>query len=142
MTFDDTLDITALTSARQAYTNMMRRAEETERKDENELEFYEFESVQAGLIQHFEFSYELSWKFMERFFVREGLSTKMTRKALFREALKFQLILDFDEWVKYNDARNRTSHTYDEVTAEEVYLIAKEFFHEFKRFITALESLL
>ena len=35
---------------------------------------------------------------------------------------------------------NKTSHTYDEVTAEEVYEAAKVFFLEFERFIAALES--
>lgn len=140
MTFNDTLDISALKSAHIAYANMMERAKKIENKNEDELEFYEFESAQAGLIQHFEFSFELSWKFIERFLIREGFPSGFTRKGLFREAIRLRLILDFDEWVKYNSDRNRTSHTYDAVTAEQVYKTAKKFFPEFERFINALES--
>ena len=140
MTFNDTLDISALKNAYIAYGKMIERARLTELKEKELLEFYEFEGVQAGLIQHFEFSYELSWKFMERFFVREGLPSGFTRKGLFREAIRVGLIEDFHGWVKYNEARNKTSHTYDEVTAEEVYEAAKVFFLEFERFIAALES--
>lgn len=140
MAFNEELDLSALKSAFTAYENMLKRANMIESKKKEELEFYEFESAQAGLIQHFEFSFELSWKFVERFLVLEGLPSTFTRKGLFREGVRLGLILDFDEWVRYNNDRNRTSHTYDAVTADQVYQTAKKFFPEFKRFIKALES--
>ena len=140
MVYNELLDISALKRALTAYENMLKRALFVEKKPVETLEFYEFESVQAGLIQHFEFSFELSWKFMERYFIREGMPSGMMRKQLFREAIKVGLIAGFEDWVKFNHARNRTSHTYDSVTAEAVYRIAKSYYPVFEAFVKTMES--
>ena len=40
----------------------------------------------------------------------------------------------------YHRARNETSHTYDSVTAEEVYTLASEFIHDVSKLFEVLES--
>ena len=48
-------------------------------------------------------------------------------KPLFRDAHQEGLIKDISIWFKYIDARNRTSHTYNKKTAEQVYNDIKDF---------------
>jgi len=87
-------------------------------------------TLQAGVIQHFEFTYELCWKFMKRWLEHnlgrsevEGVS----RRALFRLAHESRLIDGVDIWMTFHAARNQTSHTYEQATADEVLAVAQAF---------------
>ena len=84
----------------------------------------------AGVIQNFEFTYELSWKFMKRWLSENVGSTYVdgvSRRELFRLAAEHQLIESVDEWMFYHTARNQTSHSYDEKIALEIFDAAKKF---------------
>ncbi|MBI3018618.1 MAG: nucleotidyltransferase substrate binding protein [Deltaproteobacteria bacterium] len=48
-------------------------------------------------------------------------------KDIFREAGKQGFIDKVESWFEYLEARNLTSHTYDEAIADKVYARAKEF---------------
>jgi len=48
--YNEVLDISALERALVVYKNMIKRAKLIELKPKNELEFYEFETIQAALI--------------------------------------------------------------------------------------------
>lgn len=101
----------------------------------------EIDLLKAGVIQNFEFSYELCWKFMKRWIennVSAVIVDGVPRKELFRIAVENRLIADIDIWMKFHRARNISSHIYDDKTAEEVYQIAREF-HEYA--IELLKSL-
>lgn len=87
-------------------------------------------TMQAGVIQNFEFSYELSWKMLRRQLkVDEGGDevTQLSRKDLYRLAAQKLLIDDPEAWFIFHHARNRTSHTYDERVAKEVYQVVGKF---------------
>jgi len=137
---DHTLDITPLKKALQAYNNALMYIQNMELKHETETYFYEFEMSRASLIQHFEFCYELSWKFMKRYIEMDGGNSGeiVSRKDLFRVSKEMRLISDFQAWVKYTRDRNRTSHLYDEDTANEVFQTAKEFVQEFSTFVETI----
>ena len=100
------------------------------------------EAVRAGVIQNFEVAYEQSWKMMERW-LEENVGTVYvnvrTRRELFRRAAESLIIMDVDRWMEYHEARNRTSHTYDEETAQSVFEEATEFVHDAKRLLRTLE---
>ena len=64
----------------------------------------------------------------------------LTRKDLFRLSAERRLIASFDQWVEFHHARNRTSHVYDEETADEVYEIAKTFTSPLKELIITIEE--
>ena len=88
------------------------------------------DAVRAGVIQNFEFTYELCWKFMKRWLKAvagrndvDGIS----RRELFRIAAAERLIDDPPTWFDVHTARNRTSHTYDEAVAREVLKVALAF---------------
>ena len=64
----------------------------------------------------------------------------IVRKELFRIAAEHQLITNVPRWFKYQDARNETTHTYDEDKAQEVFEAAKEFLTDAKELLKNLES--
>lgn len=64
----------------------------------NNIATDEKEVIQAGLIQNFELTYELCWKFMKRWLelnLMIGLMDGTIGKELFRNALENKLISDF-----------------------------------------------
>ena len=79
------------------------------------------ETIRAGVIQNFEFTYELCWKFMKRWLeVNLGpvYVDGITRKELFRIAAENRLLDDVEDWMDYHATRNKTIHAYDPSTAE------------------------
>ncbi len=103
----------------------------------------EFEVIIAGVIQNFEFTYELCWKFMKRW-IEENIGASyvdgVTRKELFRLAAEQKLIEKTENWFEFHVARNRTTHVYDEEVAEYVYKTAALFFPEAKKFLENIEK--
>lgn len=100
------------------------------------------EAVRAGVIQNFEIAYEQSWKMMKRWLEENVGATYVdgvTRRELFRFAAENRLITDIDRWMAYHDARNQTSHTYNEDTAQSVFEEATEFVHDAKCLLRKLE---
>ena len=101
------------------------------------------EAVRAGVIQNFEFTYELCWKFMRRWL--EGnlgsvYVAGVSRRQLFRLSAEHRLLDDVDRWMEYHDARNEAAHTYDEDTAEEVFETAHQFLSDARQLLRALEA--
>jgi len=95
----------------------------------------------AGVIQNFEFTYELCWKFIKRWLTENIGKTQVdgvTRRELFRLAAKHKLIQSVDEWMLYHQARNQTSHTYDENTASEVFTVAQGVARHAKSLLSVL----
>lgn len=100
--------------------------------------------LKAGVIQNFEFTYELCWKFVQRW-IRANVNPEdadhpRTRKELFRIAARYGLIEDPLPWFAYGDSRNLTSHTYDENMAEEVYRTALKFIKDAGALLNRLEK--
>ncbi len=63
-----------------------------------------------------------------------------TKKDLFRIAARNGLIDNPQAWFQYNEARNLTSHTYDEGNAETVFRKAVEFVSAADRLLGELEA--
>lgn len=100
-------------------------------------------AIKSGAIQHFEFTYELCWKFIKRWLemnISPTAADGVTRRELFRLAAENRLIVDVDQWMRHHDARNQTSHTYDPAVAESVYLAAHDFARDAQRLLEALEA--
>ncbi len=105
----------------------------------NEPEFRTFRA--AGVIQNFEFTYELGWKAMRTWLgenVGKTLVDGITRKELFRLAAEQYLIDDIIPWFDYHRQRNQTSHTYEEKTAVEVYQCVRGFLADSQALLTKL----
>jgi nucleotidyltransferase substrate binding protein (TIGR01987 family) len=110
--------------------------------DEAKQDLYEV--VRAGVIQNFEFTYELCWKFMQRWLknnqTRYEVDLPRTRKDLFRIAAQCGLIADPVQWFDYGEARNSTAHTYDQDKAEKVYQVAVLFVADAEYFLKQLQE--
>ncbi|RAU19208.1 nucleotidyltransferase [Nitrincola tibetensis] len=73
-----------------------------------------------GLIQAFEFTYELAWNLLRDYIVWQGDANLAGSRDTFREAFKRDLIKDGHAWMAMLQDRNRTVHTYNESTANEI----------------------
>ena len=71
------------------------------------------EQEQAGIIQAFEFCYELAWKILKKSLYNEGIKVESPRSA-FRESAKNGIIKDVKLWFDFLEKRNQTTHTYNE----------------------------
>lgn len=78
------------------------------------------ELEQSGLIQWFEFTYELAWKVMQDLLEYEGYEFMKGPNGTLREAFNDGLIDDQDDWRQMAKDRTLMSHTYDEEDAERV----------------------
>jgi len=99
--------------------------------------------VRSGIIQHFEFTYELCWKYMKRWLENNGEKgnvDSISIKELFRIAAERGLIEDVHPWFIYNQKRNLTSHTYDRETADSVYTVALAFINDARAFLATIEK--
>jgi len=103
----------------------------------------EMETIKAGVIQNFEFTYELCWKFMKRW-IEENINSEIvdgvTRRELFRISAENKLIIDVNKWMEFHKARNSTSHIYDEKIADEVFAAAMSFLPYAKDFFIRIEQ--
>jgi len=101
------------------------------------------QTLKAGVIQNFEFTYELCWKFMKRWLdenIGSTVADGVTRRELFRLSAENRLINDVDKWMEFHRSRNLTSHTYNEETADEVLVYAIKFLSYAKEFLKNLEA--
>lgn len=93
----------------------------------------------AGIIQAFEFTFELIWKVFKVIAEEEGLSAPSPKSA-FKQAYKMGIIQDEAVWIKLLESRNLTTHTYNEELAESIYRdIVNLYVPEFARAIQVIK---
>lgn len=80
------------------------------------------EIERAGVIQAFEFTFEVAWKTLQKFAQEQGLSAASPKQA-FQAAFKLGLISESEQavWLDMMEDRNLTSHTYKRATADRVF---------------------
>lgn len=97
---------------------------------------------QQGLIQAFEFTQELAWQVMKDYFEYQGNPSMTGSRDAIREAFRVGLIKDGEGWMDTIKSRNRSTHTYDENTANELAAVITDrylsLFLEFKQHMQAL----
>lgn len=100
--------------------------------------------VRDGCIQRFEYTYELAIKFLKRYIEQESVSTENVDQLNFRDLLRVSfeagLIQDVNLWFTFREARNNTSHAYNELKAKEVFAVIPEFSKQVHFFIHELEK--
>jgi nucleotidyltransferase substrate binding protein (TIGR01987 family) len=95
-----------------------------------------------GLIQSFEFTHELAWNVLKDYLEFKGISGLIGSKDATRTAFRNGLIDHGDEWMEMIQARNKTTHTYDIETANEVVeSIICRFFPAFRSFSDVMTGL-
>ena len=111
-----------------------------ERKKEPNNDF-----VRDAMIQRFEYTYELAHKMLKRYLELSEPNSEavdlMSFPELIRTASERGLVLNgWDYWKRYRDARNITSHTYNEDKAIQVCLMIPLFLDEASHLARVLEK--
>jgi len=70
-----------------------------------------------GMIQGFEFTFELAWNVMKDYLEEQGITGIIGSKGAVRHAFNKDLIEDGQIWMNMIKDRNLASHLYDEETA-------------------------
>jgi nucleotidyltransferase substrate binding protein (TIGR01987 family) len=95
--------------------------------------------VRDSIVKRFEYTYELSWKFMRRHLIWAALEPEPeTRRDLFRAAARAGLIDDPEAWFAFHEARNLTAHTYNERNAAKVIDAARHLLPAARSLLEAL----
>lgn len=108
----------------------------TEFIEKGELNKFEVQ----GLIQCFEYTFELAWKTMKDYLEQEGFEVKSPRSSI-QTAFQIELITDGHTWIDALNKRNLMAHTYDEDVAKEAEnLIKEKYYPVLKELLYKLEA--
>lgn len=98
--------------------------------------------LKEGLIQRFEYTHELAWNVMKDFLVNSGNTNIFGSKDATREAFSVGLIENGEIWMDMIKSRNKTSHTYNEETADDIFLkIVNQYHQEFIQFRNKMQEI-
>lgn len=98
--------------------------------------------LKEGLIQRFEYTHELAWNVMKDFLINSGNTNIYGSKDATREAFAAGLILNGEIWMDMIKSRNKTSHTYNEETANDIFQkIMHQYIHDFLSFRDKMEEI-
>lgn len=77
--------------------------------------------VKEGIVQRFEYTFELAWKTLKDKMLEDGLLIdKISPKFVFKLAFQSKYIENIDLWIAMTNDRNLMSHTYDFSTFDTV----------------------
>lgn len=101
----------------------------------NELE-------EQGLIQAFEYTYELAWNVLKDYFAVQGETEIHGSRDAFRLAFKRDIIQEGEIWMDMIRSRMLTSHTYNEEVAKKIAAdVVSRYFPEFVKLHSYMASL-
>lgn len=98
--------------------------------------------IKEGLIQRFGYTHELAWNVMKDFLENAGNNNVFGSKDATKEAFAAGLITNGEVWMDMIISRNKTSHTYNEETADDIFMkIVHEYYQELNQFRNRMEAL-
>lgn len=106
-----------------------------QQKEPQNIELHK--ALRDSCIQRFEFCVELAWKTSMRVL---ALPTKAPQTAV-REMAQNGLITDVQLWFDFLQARNKTSHSYDEEIAMSVFAEVEKIIPELDILIPKLQKI-
>lgn len=95
------------------------------------------ELEQEGLVQRFEYTFELSWKVMQDLLIYKGYDFMLGPNGTLKMAFEDGLISDHEGWRQMAKSRNMLSHVYDE---EEADAIVKLIFDRYASLLKSLDN--
>src|SRR5665213_1594200 len=96
---------------------------------ENAVAKKEYSPIEiGGLVQSFEFTFELGWKTVKDYLYEQGITTNFPKEAI-KEGFASQIIIDGHAWIEMLEKRNELSHTYNaDVAKHAVEIITTKYF--------------
>lgn len=92
-----------------------------------------------GVIQRFEFTFELVWKAIQEYARLSGLEV-VSPKDAFRVAADLKLIDSPEDWFTFLKDRNETTHLYSEDQAREIFSHIPNFIDKVESLISKLSK--
>ena len=119
----------------QRYSNLLKAFRQLEKGSQinspNEIEI-------QGIIQSFEFTFELCWKTLKDYLESQGVTASFPREVI-KQAFHYELLDNGEIWLEMLSKRNLLAHTYDEKMAEEAYnLITKQYLTHIQQLVSLL----
>jgi nucleotidyltransferase substrate binding protein (TIGR01987 family) len=128
------LNIQSLINAHNSLDKGIKRA----RQDSTDLE------VRDACIQRFEYTFELAIKTIKRYIEMEMPISQNIDQLNYRDLLRIAdeigLIQHVEVWFTYREARNQTSHAYDQNKATMVFQVAIDFLEKSRFLIEQLNQ--
>lgn len=94
----------------------------------------------SGLVQAFEFTFELGWKTIKDYLYEQGIETRFPREAI-KKGFEAGIITDGHTWIHMLEKRNELAHTYNsavanhavEIIKQRYYISVKQVYEYFKQ---------
>ncbi|MFH2116392.1 MAG: nucleotidyltransferase substrate binding protein [Spirochaetota bacterium] len=103
-----------------------------------------FEQFRNSVIQTYEYSWELTTKYLRRTLVERAASADEILSLSFPDLLRLAAAQGFiesvEEWLVFRAIRNKTSHGYEETFANEAYTHAGPFLEAARHMLDRLAS--
>jgi len=100
------------------------------------------ELEKQGMIQGFEFTFEMAWNVMKDYLEEQGITGIIGSKNAIRHSFNKGLIEDGEAWMEIVKGRNLSSHSYDEEIAEKLLKkIIENFYEQFTAFAEKMSTL-
>ncbi len=136
------LDLSSLEKAVSALARALRVFDEMQQQQANNTELLQV--LRAGVIQSFEFAYELSYKMLRRFLQNSAASSdeisSLSFRSLLRRGAAQGLIADPQRWFEFRENRNISSHSYDDGKAQIVFAAARDFIVDAQDLLARLQE--
>lgn len=118
--------IQRLGNFRKALANLKEAVDTAKERELNKLE-------KQGLIQSFEYTYELAWNTIKDFYTEQGETAIQGSRDAFRLAFNRNLVNNGEVLMETIKSRQKTSHSYNEETAEEILqAVINEYYNAFE----------
>ncbi len=102
--------------------------------------------LRAGVIQSFEFTYELAVRLLRRVLIERAIAAPLVADLSFNDLLRAAadagLVSDPLRWRAWREYRNRTSHSYDEAQAQDIAEAAQAFLQDARKLLKRMEDVL
>ena len=115
--------------------NYLKAIQRLEEGNAEYLKNPENDMIRDGLIQRFEFTFELAWKTSKEYLIDRGFSNDIYfPKQVLRMAYENYMIDEEQIWLKMLESRNMSSHIYDDRVAAAIAKdITESFFPALKK---------
>jgi nucleotidyltransferase substrate binding protein (TIGR01987 family) len=81
-----------------------------------------------GMVQRFEYTFELAWKTLKDFLEAKNVDARYPREVI-KKAFQYEIIEDGGIWLEMLEQRNLMAHTYsEEIFAKAVQLICGKYY--------------
>ena len=95
--------------------------------------------LQSGLIQTYEYTFELAWKTLKDYLTLEGFEVRSPRETI-RQGFQSGYIMNGEDWLQALADRNLTTHIYDDEIIiqvlndifERYFFLLQDFYVSFK----------